>query len=330
MLAVKLSMEAVTLLMQPSPGSVTLFYSYAHEDEDLRNQLDKHLSLLRRQGYLSTWYDRDIYAGDDRAKQIYNHLESAQIILLLISADFLASDYCYIGEMQRALARHAAGEARVIPIILRPVDWKHDPVIRNLQALPTDGKPVTTWPGSPSYDAAFADIAQGIRVVVEDLLNGQYKPEQQVFAERGSTNQRLQEQRRETCLRLLVSIREFVSIVAEYRQMHDDLLMRAKIGFTSRQHKSKIKAQFQSIESKLILTGSELSLDPNGKSVLDAFVAYMQAQARYLQAMMRPMANPFIFAFGKTDTAVLDMLSKQANDQLSVLEKVSQDFIQSA
>lgn len=316
--------------MRPPSEPVTLFYSYAHEDEALRDQLDKHLRLLQRQGYLSTWYDRNIYAGDDRAKRIYSHLESAQVILLLISADFLASDYCYIGEMQRALARHAAGEARVIPIILRPVDWKQDALLSSLQALPTNGNPVTTWADPPYYDAAFEDIAQDIRKVVKDLLSGQFKPARQAPVGSSNTNQGLQKQRRETCLRLLVSVREFVDIIFEYRQMHDDLLMRAKVGFTSRQHRRKIKAQFQSIESKLILAGSELSLDPNGNSVMDAFVAYMEAQARYIQAMMRPMTNPFIFPFGKANRAVLNALANQANERFSVLEKVAQEFVQSA
>lgn len=135
--------------IQPPSGPVTLFYSYAHEDEELRNQLDKHLRLLQRQSYLSAWYDRDIHAGSDWANEIDTHLESAQIILLLISADFLASDYCYSVAMQRALERHTTGEARVIPVILRPVDWKHDPTLSSLKALPTDGKPVTTWPSPP-------------------------------------------------------------------------------------------------------------------------------------------------------------------------------------
>ncbi len=316
--------------IQPPSGPVTLFYSYAHEDEELRNQLDKHLRLLQRQGYLSAWYDRDIRAGDDWAKKIDTHLESAQIILLLISADFLASDYCYIVEMQRALERHSIGEARVIPIILRPVDWKQDPTLSSLQALPTDGKPVTTWPSPPYYDEAFEDIAQGIRQVVEDLLNGQYKSEQKGLAVKGIANQRLQEQRRETCLRLLISIRELVQIVAEYRQAHDNLWMRSKMAFNSRQHMKRIKAQFQSIQNKLILAGSELSIDPNGKGVMDAFIAYMQAQARYIQEIIKPMKSPLTFPFGKTDTAVLDALAKQADEQLSVLEKVAQNFIQSS
>ncbi len=292
--------------IQPPSGPVTLFYSYAHEDEELRNQLDKHLRLLERRGLITSWHDREIHAGDDWAQKIDTYLENAQIILLLISADFLASDYCYDVELQRALERHSIGEAHVIPIILRPVDWKQDLTLSSLQALPTDGKPITTWPSPPYYDEAFEDIAQGIRQVVENLLNGQYKPEQKGLAKTGITNQHLQEQRKE------------------------NLWMRLKMGFNSREHMKRIKAQFQSIQNKLILAGSELSIDPNGKGVMDAFVAYMQAQARYIQEIIRPMKSPLTFAFGKTDTAVLDELAKQADEQLSILEKVAQDFIQSS
>jgi TIR domain len=316
--------------IQPSSGPVALFYSYAHKDEELRDQLDKHLHLLERQGLITSWHDREIRAGDNWANEIDTHLESAQIILLLISADFLASDYCYGVEMRRALERHFAGEARVIPIILRPVDWKLDPILSSLQSLPTDGKPVTTWSPSPPYDAAFEDIAQGIHRVLEDLLNSQYKQEQKVLSVKGITNPRLQEQRREACLRILISIRKLVLIVAEYRQMHDDLWVRLARGLNSRQHKRRVTVQFQSILDKLALAGSELSIDPNGKDVMDVFVAYMQAQARYIGEMTKPMTNPLTFAFGKADRAVLDALAEQANEQLSALEKVAQDFIQSS
>lgn len=315
---------------QPPSGPVTLFYSYAHEDEALCNQLDKHLRPLERQGLITSWHDREIRAGDDWASEIDTHLENAQIILLLISADFLASEYHYGVEMRRALDRHYAGEARVIPIILRPVDWEHEPLLNNLQALPGDSKPVTTWPSPPYYDAAFEDITKGIRKVVEDLLNGQYNQEQKVLALKEIANPRLQEHRRETCLRLLVSIRELVLIVAEYRQMHDNLGSRTKMAFTARHHVRKIHTQFQSIQTKLALAGSELSLDPDGKGVMDALVAYLQAQARYIQAIIKPMKSILTFPYGKTDTAVLDALAQQADEHLSVLETVAQFFIQSA
>ncbi len=140
-----------------------VFYSYAHEDEDLRNELDKQLSLLKRSGLIVGWHDRKIGAGDEWRDQINAHLRSAQIILLLISADFLASDYCYDTEMKLALARHKAHEAVVIPIILRPVDWYRAPFAR-LQALPRDAKPVTTW---ANRDEAFADIARNVGDIVQ-------------------------------------------------------------------------------------------------------------------------------------------------------------------
>ncbi len=99
---------------------VTLFYSYAHQDEQLRDQFGIHLSGLRRQGLIDDWHDRKIGAGTAWEKQILAQLESAQIIVLLISSDFIASDYCYKIEMTRALERHRAGEARVVPVVLRP------------------------------------------------------------------------------------------------------------------------------------------------------------------------------------------------------------------
>jgi hypothetical protein len=151
--------------MPPSPEAVELFYSYSHKDERLRERLQTHLSLLKRQGILAEWHDRKIAAGSEWAGQIDEHLNTARVILLLISPDFLASDYCYDLEMTRALERHDAGEARVIPIILRPVDWQGAPFAR-LQALPKDARPVTQW---PSQDAAFTNVAAGIRAVVETL-----------------------------------------------------------------------------------------------------------------------------------------------------------------
>src|SRR5450755_270989 len=112
-------------MMKHTP--VTVFLAYAHEDEPLRKQLETHLSLLQRQGLVSTWQDRHIMAGTDWANAIDEHLKSAAVILLLTSADFLASDYCYGVEMQRALDRDKAGQARVIPIMVRPCDKKGAP-----------------------------------------------------------------------------------------------------------------------------------------------------------------------------------------------------------
>ena len=152
----------MTLLFK-SPFEI--FFSYSHKDQRLRDQLETQLSLLKREGLVTSWYDHKITAGNEWAGKIDEHLNTAQIILLLISADFIASDYCYDVEMKRALERHEAGEARVIPIILRQVDWKHAPFSK-LKALPTDGKPVTRW---TDRDSAFFEIAKGIRKVIEEL-----------------------------------------------------------------------------------------------------------------------------------------------------------------
>lgn len=145
-----------------------IFYSYAHEDEELRNQLERHLSVLKRQGLISSWHDRLIDAGNDWEREIDAHLNTAHIILLLVSADFMFSEYCYSIEMERALERHDAGEARVIPIILRAVVWQNGP-FGKLQALPTGGRPITSW---PDRDEAFTDVVQGIRRVIETPSTG--------------------------------------------------------------------------------------------------------------------------------------------------------------
>src|SRR5436305_1994824 len=143
------------------PQKVKVFISYACKDKNLRERLDSHLSSLKRQDYIDVWHDRDVGAGRDWKREIDVHLNDAQVILLLVSADFLASDYCYGIEMKRALERHELGEARVIPVILRPVYWEGMP-FSHLQALPTAARPVT-GPGWRNQDEAFADIVRGLR-----------------------------------------------------------------------------------------------------------------------------------------------------------------------
>lgn len=150
---------------QQSSQPIELFYSYAHRDERLRKHLETHLSALRQQGVITEWHDRKIVAGTDWKQSIDTHLMTAAVILLLISPDFLASDYCYGVEMQCALARHAEGEASVIPVILRPVDWQGTP-FTHLQCVPTDAKPVTTW---RNRDEAFRNVATAIRTAIKHL-----------------------------------------------------------------------------------------------------------------------------------------------------------------
>ncbi len=154
---------------KPTSGSenqaIEVFFSYAHEDEELRDKLAKHLKLLERQKVISAWYDGDISAGDEWRQKIEQRLNSADVILLLISDDFLASDFCWGVELKRAMQRHEAGKARVIPIIVREVDWKEAP-FGKLQALPKNARPVANW---GKRDQAFTDIAKGIRKAVEEI-----------------------------------------------------------------------------------------------------------------------------------------------------------------
>ncbi len=148
------------------PRTVKIFYSYAYQDEDLRDELEQHVTLLKRTGQVITsWTPREIQPGTDWEHVSDLELNTADIILLLISQNFLNSDYCYDIEMQRALERHQAGAVRVIPIILRPVYWQRAP-FGKMQALPTNGKPVTVW---PDREEVWLDVVQALSRVVEEL-----------------------------------------------------------------------------------------------------------------------------------------------------------------
>ncbi|MEA2206514.1 MAG: hypothetical protein QOE77_3290 [Blastocatellia bacterium] len=147
------------------PRAVSVFYSYSHKDETYRDELEKHLSVMRRKGEIDAWHDRKITAGDNWKNCIDTNLEKADLILLLVSSDFLASTYCYEIEMERAMQRHLAGEARVIPIILRACDWFSAPFAK-LQALPTDGEPISSW---PDQDTAYHNVVAGIRQAISQV-----------------------------------------------------------------------------------------------------------------------------------------------------------------
>ena len=145
--------------------ALKVFFSYSHRDERLRDRLDAHLSSLKHMDLIHSWHDRKIAAGSDFNEAIDRYLDNADLVLLLVSPDFLNSDYCYRKEMKRALERHAVGEAQVVPVILRPVDWEKAP-FAHLQAVPKDGRPITRW---ANRDEGFLDAAKSIRRVAEEL-----------------------------------------------------------------------------------------------------------------------------------------------------------------
>ncbi|NNU80538.1 toll/interleukin-1 receptor domain-containing protein [Halovulum dunhuangense] len=142
-----------------------IFVSYSHRDEETLERLKTHLSPLRRDGRIETWYDREIRAGEEIDGQISAELEDCDIIILLISPDFLNSDYCMDREMARAMERHEQGTARVIPIIVEDCYWKSSP-FRKLKALPKDGKPISNW---TNENTAFLNIVEEVARVLDDM-----------------------------------------------------------------------------------------------------------------------------------------------------------------
>ncbi|MGA9131262.1 MAG: toll/interleukin-1 receptor domain-containing protein [Candidatus Sulfotelmatobacter sp.] len=143
---------------KPKPRK--LFYSYSHKDESLRDELDAHLTLLKREGFISDWHDRKIRAGDDWGRAISDNLISADVILFLVSPHFLASTYCRDVEVARAMERHSKGEATVVPIILKPCVWMTKEFAK-LEPLPKTGRPISEWP-----DSGFAQVAEELRVLL--------------------------------------------------------------------------------------------------------------------------------------------------------------------
>lgn len=147
-------------------GSVEIFCSYSHKDEALRQEFESHVTVMRRQNLVQIWHDRQILAASDWAGDIDQHLNTADIVTLFVSSDFLASDYCYEKEMRRAMERAGRKEALVVPIIVRTCDWKDAP-FGSLQPIPTDGRAVTGW---PDRDEAWTDVALHLKVTVKEVL----------------------------------------------------------------------------------------------------------------------------------------------------------------
>lgn len=150
----------------PDSCPVKVFISYSHEDIKLCKELEKYLRFLQRQKIISSWYDRMINPGADWDREINAQLNSAHIILFLVSINFLVSDYIESTEMARAFERYDANEVDVIPVIIDHCDWRINENLSSLQALPDRGKPITDW---KQRSKAFTDISQGIRRSVEVL-----------------------------------------------------------------------------------------------------------------------------------------------------------------
>ncbi|MEH2206227.1 MAG: GUN4 domain-containing protein [Nostoc sp.] len=223
--------------------SLQLFFSYSHRDEALRDELANHLSTLTRQGVISNWHDRKILPGDEWDHQINDNLNTADIILLLVSSDFIASSYCWDVEVTTAIERHNTGKARVIPVILRRVDWSDTPFAK-LQFLPKNAEPVTSW---TNRDEAFTNVAQGIRVAAQQL--------------KGERQQKLILARKEAA-------------IAEYRQLVEEFAADGEISFVE----SEI---LKDLQERLGLTDEEARTVRD--KVLEPYGKYKENLDRYKQ-----------------------------------------------
>jgi hypothetical protein len=140
-----------------------MFVSYSHRDEYYRARFHIALAGLRHQGQISWWDDREVEAGAEWERKIREQLSASGLIVFLVSPDLLDSEYIYGKEMERALALHGKGQARVIPVIVRPADWEHGP-LGNFQALPRFGQAVSSW---LNEDEAWLDVTRGIRKLIK-------------------------------------------------------------------------------------------------------------------------------------------------------------------
>lgn len=163
-----------------SKQGVKIFYSYSHRDESYRESLETHISILARRGQISSWSDRKLTAGEEWRKGIELEIQSADIVILLVSADFIASDFCYEKELQIAMDRHEQGNAIVVPVILRPCEWSEAPFAK-LQALPKDAKPISTW---HNIDEAWLNVVSGLKKTIEEakLTKERMKSAGQMFS----------------------------------------------------------------------------------------------------------------------------------------------------
>jgi hypothetical protein len=157
---------AVAIATSSESKVLSVFISYCHTDGELKDELVKHLDPLKRLHLISEWHDRKIGAGENWGQTISKNLESASIVLLLVSIDFINSSYCYDIEMEKALEQSDGKNCIVIPVILRSCMWQHAPFAK-LQALPKDAKPVCAW---PDRDEAFVNVAEGVKLAAEKLL----------------------------------------------------------------------------------------------------------------------------------------------------------------
>ena len=249
--------------------TIEIFICYAREDEEYRKGLEKQLRVLKRQHLINVWHDREIAPGMEWRQVIDSHLNAAHVILLLISPDFMDSDYCYGIEMIKAIEQHELGEAHVIPIIIRHVYWEKAP-FGKLQALPTDGIPVTDrhW---HTLDSAFFNVAEGIRQVIELIQQERLrKAEEEQLRQAEQERLRIVEEERlrqadEERLRKAEEERRLKAEQERLRQADEEQLRKAE---QERQLKAEQERLRKAEQERLFKTLEErLNLKPSGSDL---------------------------------------------------------------
>lgn len=154
--------------------SISVFISYSHKDESFKETLEEHLSLFKRQGLITTWNDRDILAGSEWENEISSNIMSSDVIILLVSSTFIASEYCYSKEVMAAIERHDKNDAVVIPLIIRRCHWDQTPFSK-IQGIPKDGRPIASW---PNLDEGWYDAIDGLKKTINKILEEKEKNEE--------------------------------------------------------------------------------------------------------------------------------------------------------
>lgn len=161
---------ALLRAVEITPPAPSLFISYSHNDTELRKAMEIHLGALKRLGKVISWSDGQLVPGQDWNEAILRNLRSADIVLMLVSPDSLDSDYIWKVEIAEAMKRQEQGKCRVIPVLLRPCDWK-EMAFSKLEVSPKDPrnarpKPVSLW---QDRDEAFSIVVQGIKKALREL-----------------------------------------------------------------------------------------------------------------------------------------------------------------
>ncbi|MEO5681582.1 MAG: TIR domain-containing protein [Chitinophagaceae bacterium] len=146
---------------------INVFISYSHHDKQFLDELMKHLVILSRQGLINIWEEGMIEAGRNWNQEIKNKISEADLVIMLISADFLASEYIYGEEVQEAFKKHEEGRARILPVIIRACNWQDTPFAK-FQVVPRSARPVSSW---ESKDEAYLDIARTVRIISEQFIS---------------------------------------------------------------------------------------------------------------------------------------------------------------